>query len=71
MPRNQDDGCKKCDIFGHSIHLNYRGMGSYRTTCGSCVSILLILTMFFVLTIKVKFILLTWLQPGLVGKSIS
>ena len=70
MVKSQE-GCRRFDIFGHQINLNYRGSTSYRTPFGSCLSVIVVFIMLVVLAVKVKFMYLSNMESGLTGKTIS
>ena len=65
MKQNQKEGCRRFDIFGHQISLNYRGSSQYRTCFGALVTSALILVMLLVLAIKVNLIVLDENDDGL------
>ena len=65
MKQNQKEGCRRFDIFGHQISLNYRGSNQYRTCFGALVTSALILVMLLVLAVKVNLIVLDEKEDGL------
>ena len=71
MKNNQKEGCRRFDIFGHQISLNYRGSSQYRTCFGAVVTTALMLVMLLVLAIKVNLIVLNENDDGLSKVKVS
>ena len=71
MKTENKEGCRRCDIFGHTISLNYRGSNSYRTCFGALVSSVLIVVMVLFLAIKVNMIIIDQVDDSLQSMTVS